>query len=90
MIDTADVYVFISGNPDVRGFSLERWGQNLPRLPDNSGWLPIAVASLTLANLERHALDPAIALLNLNTRGYHIARVSAEPTPFPHAFREIA
>jgi hypothetical protein len=74
----------------VRGLSLQRDGENLPRLTDNSIWSPHAVAALTREHLQRHALDPDLALLNLKTKGFHIVRVTAQVLPFPQSHRPSA
>jgi len=42
---------------------------------------------LTLDELKRHALDPSLAFLNLQTKGFHIARVTAQVIPFPQPNR---
>jgi hypothetical protein len=85
-----EFYIFGSDDPEMRGLSLERDGHNLPRLAGNSSWTPLAVAALTLENLQRHTLDPGLALLNLKTKGFHFARVRARMLPFPQAHRPPA
>jgi len=90
MIQTQDFFVFITADPQVRGLSLLRNGDNLPSLMDNGSWSPFVMASLTLDNLKRHALDPELALLNLKTKGFHIARVTAKVLQFPQPNRHSA
>jgi hypothetical protein len=83
MIDLAKFYIFTSENSEFRGLSLDEGGENLPRLTDNSIWTPLAVALLTRENLRRYSLDPGLALLNLRTKGFHFARVTARRLAFP-------
>jgi len=52
--------------------------------------LPFDMASLTLDNLKRHAIDPELALLNLKTKGFHIARITAQILQFPQPNRHSA
>jgi hypothetical protein len=85
-----DFFVFISRGSTVRGLSLLRSGENLPRLIDNAAWAPFVVASLTLDNLRRHSRDPELALLNLKTKGFHIARLTAQVLPFRQRARRSA
>jgi hypothetical protein len=87
---TPDVYVFICSDPAVRGLSLDRDGKNLPKLESGSVWMPIVATTLALEHLRRHALDPDLAVLNLRTKGYHVARITAEILEFPHAHRQSA
>ena len=85
MTQTQDFFVFITADPQLRGLSLLRTGENLPRT-----WSPFVMASLTLDNLKRHALDPELALLNLKTKGFHIARITAQVLQFPQPNRHSA
>ena len=84
------VYVFICSHPAVRGLSLERDGKNLPKLEGGSVWTPIAATTFAFENLKRHVLDPDLAILNLRTKGYHVARIAAEILELPHAHRRSA
>jgi hypothetical protein len=77
-----DVYVFICANPAVRGLSLRQSPENLPKPEDGSDWLPVAVTTLTTEGIKRHAPDPNLAILNLRTKGYHVARVTAQMLSF--------
>jgi hypothetical protein len=90
MTQTQDFFVFITADPQLRGLSLMRTGENLPRLMDNRTWSPFVMASLTLDNLKPHALDPELALLNLKTKGFHIARITAQVLQFPQPNRHSA
>ena len=61
-----------------------------PLPDDGSAWLPIVVTSFTMDALRRHALAPQLVFLNSQTRGYHVARVSADVLQFPTARLKLA
>jgi hypothetical protein len=90
MDKSIDVYVFICADPAVRGLSLRRSPEDLPEPENGSDWLPVAVTTLTAEGIKRHALDPDLAVRNLRTKGYHVARLAAQVLKFPHAHRRSA
>jgi hypothetical protein len=69
----ADVYVFVSGWSDLIGLSLDHRAANLPpSLPDK--WTIIDKIPLAAHEIGLLRVDPTIAIENLRTRGYHVAK----------------
>ena len=90
MTQTQDFFVLITADPQLRGLSLLRTGENLPRLVDNRTWSPFVLPALTLDNLKCHALDPELALLNLKTKDIHNPRITAQVLQCPQPNRHSA
>lgn len=89
MNNPINVYVFVSGSR-VNGLTLDRSGRNLPELENNSAWVPAFVTTLTVADLQRHTLDAQGALRDLQTRGFHIAPLTAQMVQFPQPHRQAS
>ena len=68
-----NVYVFVSGWSDLIGLSLDHRAANLPpSLPDK--WTIIDRIPLAAHEIGLLRVDPTIAIENLRTRGYHVAK----------------
>ena len=70
------VYVFTFNNREFNGFSLKEDGANLPILASTSKctWTLVRAIPMSGTDLKPFARDVLVALVNLRTRGYHIAR----------------
>jgi len=73
------VYVFSCSNPEFDGFSLKEDGTNLPALASTSNcrWTLVRTVPMSRVHLQPFARDVQVALVNLRSRGYHIARNTA-------------
>jgi len=82
--------VFACGDGQLRGFSLQADGSNLPPRPDGSHWVSVAAIPMTISELEKYAVDPACVLVNLRERGFDVAAATAKILPFPAPHRSSA
>ena len=89
MTKPTHVYVFISDNHQLYGFSVVSNGSNMPKGTGVAIWEKREEIPLTAAALAKYAKDqdPQNAITNLIMRGYHITRISAEVIPFPTPHR---
>ena len=68
-----NVYVFVRGWSDLIGLSLDQRAANLPTsLPHK--WTIIDRVPLAAHEIGLLRIDPTIAIENLRTRGYHVAK----------------
>jgi hypothetical protein len=78
------VYVFVSGWSDLIGLSLDERAANLPLCPASPHkWTLIDNVPLAAFEIGLLKIDPKIAIKNLRTRGYHVAK------PLQHRAAEI-
>ncbi|MFZ0849660.1 MAG: hypothetical protein WAO08_10720 [Hyphomicrobiaceae bacterium] len=79
------VYVFTCNNREFNGFSLKEDGANLPILASTSKctWTLVRAIPMSGTDLKPFARDVQVALVNLRTRGYHIARNTAVVLTLP-------
>jgi hypothetical protein len=78
------VYVFVSGWSDLIGLSLDERAANLPPcLASPHKWTLIDKVPLAAYEIGLLKIDPKIAIENLRTRGYHVAK------PLLHRAAEI-
>jgi hypothetical protein len=84
------VAVFACDDRQLRGFSLQADGSNLPARPDGSQWVSVAAIPMTIGELEKYAVDPACVLVNLRERGYDVAAATAKILQFPAPHRSSA
>lgn len=70
------VYVFTCSNPEFNGFSLKEDGTNLPTLANTSDcrWTLVRKVPMSAMHLQPFTRDAQVAVVNLKSRGYHIAR----------------
>lgn len=84
------VYVFVCGNPGFMGFSIDKFGGNLPLTstfgPAHS-WSRADQIEMTEAAFCPFSIDVAIAITDLTSRGYHVARSSADASALPKHHR---
>jgi hypothetical protein len=75
------VYVFACSDPEFSGFSLDETGTNLPKLANTPNcpciWTLVRAVPMSGHALRPFVRDVQVAVVNLNTRGYHIARNTA-------------
>ena len=73
------VYVFTCSNPEFKGFSVKEDGTNLPTLATTSDcrWTLVREVPMSRMHLQPFARDAQVAVVNLKSRGYHIARNTA-------------
>jgi hypothetical protein len=83
------VYVFGSQGSNVRALSLHCRGDYLPG-PDSPARMLIAIVPLTLEALSTHSDDPALALINLKTRGFFVGLAKPDQITFPQPHRYSA
>ena len=82
------VYIFSCGNPEFHGLSFQRDAGNLQNRPDcPEPWTLLKTVTLDELRILGAIFDMQIAITNLKTRGYHIARASAAVLGFPQSFR---
>jgi hypothetical protein len=84
------VYVFVCGNPGLIGFSVDKLGANLPLTstfgPAHS-WSRAYEMEMTEAAFCTFSIDVAIAIADLTSRGYHVARSTADASSLPKHHR---
>jgi hypothetical protein len=69
----SNVYVFVRGWSDLIGLSLDPEAANLPRSSPGE-WAFINRVPLAAYEIGLLRIDPTIAIENLRTRGYHVAK----------------
>jgi hypothetical protein len=68
------VYVFTCGNAGVLGFSLQKYGANLPSAsPYSEKWSRAYEVQMSALALGVFGIDTTIVLSDLGSCGYHIA-----------------
>ena len=90
MKKTDIVSVFACGDRTLRGFSLKADGSDLPPRADGGLWVLVASVPLDLVELEKYTSEPAAVRLNIEARGFDIARATARILPFPTPHRRSA
>jgi hypothetical protein len=81
---SSNVYVFVCGWSDLIGLSLDARAGNLPSyLASPHKWTLIDKVPLAAHEIGLLKIDPTIAIENLRTRGYHVAK------PLPRRAAEI-
>jgi hypothetical protein len=82
------VYVFMSGNSGVLGFSLEKSGSNLPTSASHlESWSRAYEVRMSDIALDVFRIDTAAALSDLRSCGYHVSRPSKDSLPLPKHHR---
>ena len=85
-MDSQTVYFFSCGSYACEGLSLDPDGANLPSLHEQTApWSFVRAVPMSERDLEHFIADPVLALANLETRGYHIARLHALPQANRHS-----
>ncbi len=89
MVQDSRIYVFDCGCPEYLGFSIEKDGSNLPAcLIPLHKWTRVKEIPFDPDAISSLFVEPAIAIENLKTRGYHLAKQSADNLSFPQGVKE--
>lgn len=84
------IYVFVCGNPGFMGFSIDKFGGNLPLTstfgPTHS-WSHTSQIEMTEAAFCPFSIDVTIAIADLKARGYHVARSMGDASGLPKHHR---
>ncbi|AGK56985.1 hypothetical protein HYPDE_26523 [Hyphomicrobium denitrificans 1NES1] len=84
------VYVFVCGNPGLLGFSVDKRGINLP-LTSTFGpahhWSRAYEIEMTEAAFCAFMIDGTIAIADLISCGYHVARSTPDANALPKHHR---
>jgi hypothetical protein len=77
------VYVFVCGQSEYLGLSLDESGKNLPAcLAPPHTWSPFDDVAFDPTELDRFNINVATAIESLKSRGYHIAQPAARVLRF--------
>jgi hypothetical protein len=83
MNDPQRVYIFVCGQSQYLGLSLDETGENLPAcLAPPHTWSPFDDVAFAPSELERFNIDVTTAVANLKARGYYIAQPAARILKF--------
>jgi hypothetical protein len=84
------IYVFVCGNPSLLGFSIDKLGINLP-LTSTFGpahrWSRAYEIEMTETAFRAFTIDGAIAIAGLVSRGFYVARSTADANALPKPHR---
>jgi hypothetical protein len=81
-----NIFVFVSADAEMFGFSLLGDGSNLP--PTAGGkWTPHATIRWSARDINRYTSETELAMMNLRTRGYYLLKRSATVLRFPQPHR---
>jgi hypothetical protein len=84
----AIAFIFSCDNSQLEGLSIQSDGANLPTIHDqNNPWSFVRAVPMSERDLRPFVDDPRLALANLESRGYHIARTPLV-LELPHACRQ--
>lgn len=82
------VYVFTSGHSGVLGFSLQKCGSDLPTAASyQENWSRAYEVRMSDVALDAFRIDAIIALSDLRSCGYHVARPAEDTQALPKHHR---